>query len=389
VRTTRAPRSNSRGVRTYFIVMKRLLAFVVVVLFVPSTPAQQLDPARVETIIEALSRLEPAQVTANERLRDALDKVLAATRGTARFAKLVEQFKLADQQAGLLEVASKFPADEAGVTAARLVLAAKDTTALATALASTNAAAVVQALGNTADKQVIPHLLPVLANADRDGAVRRQVVRALAQTQEGAAELLRLARESKLAEELKFTAGSELAATRWPAIKAEAAKLLPRPPSLTAQPLPPAAELLKMAGDAKRGEAVFFREATQCAKCHVVNGRGQDFGPALSEIGAKLGRDALLEAILDPSAGISMGFEAWTLLLKDGEDAFGLIVSDAADEVAIKSVGGLVTRYKTSGIKSRAQARLSIMPAGLQQTMTTQELMDLVEYLASLQKASK
>ena len=365
-----------------------LLAATCLLGMVPGRAADApLDPARVETMIEALSRLEPEQVKSNERLRDALNKVLAATRGTARFVKLVEQFKLTDQNTGLLEVASRFPADEAGVTAARLVLAGGDSAALTAALATTNAASIAQALGNTANKQAVPLLLPLVGDATRDGATRRQAVRALAQSQDGAGELLKLARESKLAEELKFTASSELNGTRWPAIKAEAAKLLPLPPSQNAQPLPPAAELLKMAGDAKRGEAVFFREATQCAKCHVVNARGQDFGPALSEIGTKLGRDALLESILDPSAGISMGFEAWTLVLKDGEDAFGLIVSDAADEVALKVIGGLVTRYKKADIKSRAQGKLSIMPAGLQQTMTAQELVDLLEYLASLKKA--
>ncbi|MBI3875334.1 MAG: c-type cytochrome [Verrucomicrobia bacterium] len=349
--------------------------------------AQQLDPARVDTMIEALSRLEPEQVKSNERLREALSKVLAATRGTPRFVKLVEQFKLTDQNAGLLEVATKNPDDEAGVTAARLVLNSKDAAALNAALAGTNATGIVQALGNTADRQTVPLLVPLLSDSKRDVATRKAAVRALARTQDGAAEVLKLARESKLADDLKFTASAELNAVRWPQIKAEAAKLLPLPPAQSAQPLPPVGELLKMAGDAERGEAVFFREISQCSKCHVVNGKGTDFGPQLSEIGAKLGKDALYEAILDPSAGISMGFEAWNVELKNGDETFGLIVSDAADELAVKIVGGLVTRYKKADIAKRTQSKLSIMPAGLQQTMSAQDLVDLVEFLSSLKKA--
>jgi len=126
-----------------------------------------------------------------------------------------------------------------------------------------------------------------------------------------------------------------------------------------------------------------------CIKCHQVNGEGIDFGPSLSEIGTKLGKDALYQSILDPSAGISFGFEAWQIELKSGDEAFGLLVSDTTDEIAVKSQGGIVTRYKKSEIAKREQQKLSIMPAGLQLTMSTEDLVDLVEYLLSLKKAVK
>jgi putative heme-binding domain-containing protein len=124
-----------------------------------------------------------------------------------------------------------------------------------------------------------------------------------------------------------------------------------------------------------------------CANCHQVNGQGIDFGPNLSEVGSKLGKDALYEAILDPSAGISFGYEAWQLTLKSGDEAYGLIVSDTPEEIAVKAIGGIVTRYPKRDIVTREQSKLSIMPAGLQQAMTAQELVDLVEYLSSLTKA--
>ena len=127
-------------------------------------------------------------------------------------------------------------------------------------------------------------------------------------------------------------------------------------------------------------------QANQAERRHQVNGRGIDFGPNLSGIGAKLGKDALVESILDPSAGISFGYEAWQIELKSGDEAFGLIASETADELAIKAQGGIITRYKKSAIAKREQQKLSIMPVGLQQTMTTQEFVDLVEYLSSLKK---
>lgn len=351
--------------------------------------AQPLDPDKLNTMIEALTRLGPEQVNANPRLKDALGKVLAATRGTPRFVPLVEQFKLTDQNAGLLEVAAKFPTDEAGVTALRLVLASGDTATLSAALTGKDAAAatrLVEALGNTNAKQLSALLLPLLADTARDASLRKQAVRALARTPDGAAGLLQLARTDKLPADLRFTAGTELNAVRWPEVKAEAAKLFPPPPGQGDKALPPTAELLAMKGDARRGEEIFFRETVGCGKCHVVNGRGVDFGPALSEIGSKLPKDALLEAILDPSAGISFGFEAWTVETKSGEELFGLIVSETGEELSLKTVGGAVTKLKKADVAKRQQSKLSSMPAGLQQTMTTTELADLLEYLAGLKK---
>lgn len=354
-----------------------------------SAVAQPIEPAKLNTMIEALTRLGPEAVNANPKLAEALDKVLAATRGTPQFVQLVEQFKLADQNAGLLEVAAKNPADEAGVTALRIVLASSDTAALFAALTgkdTATAAKLVEALGNTGAKQLPALLLPLVTDTKRDVNLRKQAVRALARTQDGAAALLKLAREDKLPADLKFTATAELNAVRWPELKAEAAKLLPLPPGQGDKALPPIAELLAMKGDARRGAEVFSRETVGCAKCHVVNGQGVEFGPALSEIGSKLPKDALLESILDPSAGISFGFEAWTIETKSGEELFGLIVSETGEDVSVKTVGGAVTKLKKSDVAKRQQSKLSSMPAGLQQAMTTQELADLLEYLATLKK---
>ena len=137
-------------------------------------------------------------------------------------------------------------------------------------------------------------------------------------------------------------------------------------------------------GDAVAGERVFNSPTVGCANCHRINGQGTDFGPDLSEIGTKLGKDALYESILDPSAGISFGYEAWQLELKDGENAYGLLVSETEAELALKTIGGIVTHYKKSEILKREKQKLSIMPSGLQQGMSRQELVDLVEYLTTL-----
>ncbi len=339
--------------------------------------------------VEALSRLQGVDINANPKLKEAVMRVLEKTRGTANFVKLVQQFKLPGQDAGLLEVAAAQPSGESGVEAMRLVLAGGNAKIIEEALSGTNgvmAARIIEALGNTAEKQAVKFLAPVLADGQRDAVLRKQAVRSLARTSDGANEVLKLAREEKLAEALKFTASAELSAVRWPEIKAEAAKVLPPLQGQNAAPLPPISELVKRKGDAANGAKIYFNANPGCANCHVVNGRGIELGPNLSEIGTKLGKDALYEAILEPSSGVSFGFEAWSFTLKNGDEAYGLLASETADEVAVKAVGGIVTRLKKGDIESRQQSKLSIMPAGLQAAMTAQELVDLVEYLSTLTK---
>jgi len=355
----------------------------------PAHAADAEEQEKINTAVEALTRLENVNLEEKPAIKAAVERVLAKTRGTPGFVKLVQHFQLTNQNAGLIDVAINNPGNDTGVAAIRLVLAARDLPSIQQALQTTDTARtahLVEALGHAQDKQVVPVLEPLVMDEQRAPIVRRTTVEALAQTQSGANALLTLAKQDKLPDNLKFVAASTLNAARWPEIKAAAAQVLPLPACQDAQPLPPVAELVRMPGDATRGAAIFRRENVGCIKCHQVRGEGRDLGPALSEIGDKLPREALLESILDPSAGISMGFEAWQLQLKSGDDAYGLKASETADEIAIKDINGLVTRYKKSTVASIQQSKISIMPTGLQQTMSTQELVDLVQYLFSLKK---
>ncbi|MDB6110936.1 MAG: Heme-binding protein [Pedosphaera sp.] len=347
------------------------------------------EPDRNAIAIEALSRLKGMDMEANPSLKAAVLKVLESTRGTPNFVKIVNDFQLKGQNAGLLEVALQHPADETGVEAARLILASHDLALLHDALHGTNSTAgakIIEALGNTHDKEILPLLVPLVTDETRDVSIRRQAIRSLAQVQEGAATLLQFVEQDKVPNSLKFTANTELNAVRWPELKVKAARLLPPPQARNTEPLPPLAELAQKKGDPARGAQVFARAEVGCINCHRINEKGADLGPALSEIGTKLGKDALYEAILDPSAGIAFGYEAWQLELKSGDEAYGIIISETAEELTLKDPKAIPTRIKRSEIATRRQLKTSIMPTDLQQTMSTQDLIDLVEYLYSLKK---
>jgi putative heme-binding domain-containing protein len=216
--------------------------------------------------------------------------------------------------------------------------------------------------------------------------LRQQAVHALAQSEAGAEELLKWWAEPGLPEEVRSATRHELSKVRWPGIRSRAGAGLASGGTGAAVPRHVVSQLAAASGDAARGAAVFLRETVGCSQCHQVQGRGTDFGPDLTEIGTKLAKEAIYEAILDPNAGISFGYEAWQIELHNGEEIYGLLASETADELAIKTQNGIVTRFRKSEIARKTQQRTSIMLAGLELAMSSQELIDLVEYLSSLRR---
>jgi putative heme-binding domain-containing protein len=169
-----------------------------------------------------------------------------------------------------------------------------------------------------------------------------------------------------------------------PKYKKEIGELFPAPNALGGQALPTIPQLVALKGNAAHGKELFERETTSCITCHRVGPIGADFGPALSEIGTKLGRDAIFESIIDPNAGIAMGFETTQLTLKDGSAAVGIVRSETADDLILAMPRGIQVPYKKSEIAAREKLPNSMMPSGLNQVLSVQDLVDLVEYLSTL-----
>jgi putative heme-binding domain-containing protein len=350
-----------------------------------SQPAKVDDQTALQ--IEALNRLKGADLEANQTLKSAVLRILDKTRGTPQFVDIVRDFNLTGRSSALLDYAVKYPNESSAVEAFRLAIRETGTNSLPGLIASTNGVAIVQLIGNSKDKELQPVLKTLVQDTTRPLPTRKAAVQTLARTEDGARFLLELAKEEKLPPDVKLTASSELNVAPWPAIKKAALEILPLPQSQNAEPLPPVSELAKRVGNPARGREIFESQTAACSSCHIVNGKGTDVGPQLSEIGTKLGKDALYEAILDPSSGISFGFEAWNIELKNGDELFGLITSETADELTVKSQTGVLSKVKKSEIARRQKLATSLMPLGLQLTMSAQDLVDLVEFLSSLKKA--
>ena len=138
-------------------------------------------------------------------------------------------------------------------------------------------------------------------------------------------------------------------------------------------------------GDGEVGKEIFAEKAeAACMRCHKVKGEGGDVGPDLAEVGKKMGREFVLQSIVDPNAVIAKGYDNMMVTLKDGNIVAGLLNAETADELALKNpADGKLQRVKKSVMKERASLP-SAMPPGMGEVLTKRELRDLVQYLSTL-----
>jgi putative heme-binding domain-containing protein len=197
---------------------------------------------------------------------------------------------------------------------------------------------------------------------------------------------VKTAKEGKLAEDLKPVAASALRLVQYASLKNDIDALFPAPAAMGGKALPPISELVKLSGDAAKGRAIFERVESSCITCHRVDDKGVDFGPALSEIGSKLPKEVLFDSIINPNAGISMGFETTQLALKGGGIGMGIVRSETNDDLVLALPGGVTQKFAKNTIKSREKLTTSMMPSGLNQALTQDDLVNLVEYLSTLKK---
>jgi putative membrane-bound dehydrogenase-like protein len=333
---------------------------------------------------EALARLQNVDLNANPELKAFIETQAGDAKGTPRFIALVRDFRLRGQAPALLETALNHPQHPLANEALGLVFAEAGADRLIRAtIEGRQSAAMIALLGASVDRRATDILVSIVTSQDRAES-RVPAVNALARSQTGAAALVALARQNQLPADLKPAATSALHLVQYSALQADIASLFPAPAALGGKPLPPISELVKTTGDINRGRIIAERPESSCVVCHRIGDKGVDFAPALTEIGSKLAKEAIYDAIINPNSGLSMGFETTLLETSDGVSAVGIVRSETAGEIVLALPGGTSNRFDKGRITKREKLATSLMPSGLNQALTQADLTDLVEYLSSL-----
>jgi putative heme-binding domain-containing protein len=134
-------------------------------------------------------------------------------------------------------------------------------------------------------------------------------------------------------------------------------------------------------GDIRRGQAIFNNPKTACVACHAIGYIGGKVGPDLTRIGQVRTERDLLESILFPSASFVRSYEPVVIATRDGRILSGVPRKDAADEVILATGPNEEVRIARGEIEEIRQGTVSVMPAGLDQQLTTRDLTDLVTFL--------
>ena len=134
-------------------------------------------------------------------------------------------------------------------------------------------------------------------------------------------------------------------------------------------------------GDIRRGQAVFNSPKVACMSCHAIGYMGGKIGPDLTRIGQVRSERDLLEAIVFPSASFARGFESVVVTTEAGETHSGVVRSDLTDAVVLATAAGAETRILRRDIVDMQPGTVSVMPPGLDEQLTRQELADLVAFL--------
>jgi putative membrane-bound dehydrogenase-like protein len=134
-------------------------------------------------------------------------------------------------------------------------------------------------------------------------------------------------------------------------------------------------------GDVRRGQAVFNSTKASCSACHAIGYLGGTIGPDLTHIGKIRAERDLLESIVFPSASFVRSFEPVQITTKKGKVYNGLVRRETPDEVVLAVSATEEARIARQDIDEVMPGKVSIMPAGLDQQLTRQELADLVTFL--------
>jgi putative heme-binding domain-containing protein len=123
----------------------------------------------------------------------------------------------------------------------------------------------------------------------------------------------------------------------------------------------------------------------QCAKCHRFAGQGGDTGPDITSVGNKFNPTYILESLIHPSKAISDQYVTQVISLESGEVITGRILEDKGDTIKVRTdpFALKIKEIKKSEIEERTNSKVSEMPEGLINTLTKEELLDLVAYLRS------
>ena len=139
----------------------------------------------------------------------------------------------------------------------------------------------------------------------------------------------------------------------------------------------PAAQLK---GNAAAGRKIY--EAI-CIACHRLGDQGNDGGPNLATVG-NWSPEQILVNVIDPNREVAPAFVEYVVELNDGETLSGIIADETTTSVTLKWSGGQHRQISRQEISKIAASKLSLMPEGVEGSISIQQMADLIVFIRGL-----
>jgi putative membrane-bound dehydrogenase-like protein len=129
--------------------------------------------------------------------------------------------------------------------------------------------------------------------------------------------------------------------------------------------------------DARRGRVVYQRT---CGPCHKMYGEGGEIGPDLTGSN-RHNVDYILRMVINPNEVIADAYRLVVITMRDGRTWSGNVVSESERQLTLRTVGLDEVVINKSDIQTREDTEVSLMPPRLFDTLSDDEVLDLVKYL--------
>ncbi|GIW95641.1 MAG: hypothetical protein KatS3mg110_3682 [Pirellulaceae bacterium] len=134
---------------------------------------------------------------------------------------------------------------------------------------------------------------------------------------------------------------------------------------------------LQLPADPRRGRDVFARH---CATCHRIGSLGVDVAPDISDSRTKTPQQLLVD-ILQPNRAIDGNYISYIVQTSDGRVLTGIIASETATSITLRQAENKTEVLPRSDIEMIQSTGQSLMPEGLEQNISLQEMADLISFI--------
>ncbi|MDX2196780.1 MAG: c-type cytochrome [Cytophagales bacterium] len=332
-----------------------------------------------------LTLLTAEDLAFNAKFKELIYNKMNALKGSKEYLDLVLKFKFTDQNDELFRLVLTHPDKKIKEQATKTLVSLNGFGIVKNALEKSkpeDKLTIMESMIYIESKEIFDYKINLINNTSENMALRKAAIQTFSWGWDGQDYFLENIKAGNLPKDMEAAAGNLLFNVNRPMVREEAAKYIKMPSMDAGKPAPTISEIAQKTGVVENGAKVYVKH---CQTCHILNGKGTDFGPGLAQIGSKFGKEGLYMSILQPDAGVSFGYEGYMIKTQSGERGMGIIISDTETDIDLKMMGGMIKSFKKSEIIEKKKMERSMMP-NLYAAMTEQELTDLVEYLTTLKK---